>query len=177
MATFRLTPHQRRRLRAQLSTCHDARVFKRTLALLQLDRGVTAAEIGRLLLVSQPTVFNWRRRFLAQPSPKSLHERTGRGRPRLWTEELLQHLSQAMLQRPDRLGYASTDWTVPLLCEHLERTADQRLSDDTVRRQLHRMNYRFKRPRYVLIKDPLREKDVRPPSSSARGGRAEASAM
>ena len=48
--------------------------------------------------------------------------------------------------------------TVPLLLEHLYRRTEVRVSDDTLRRQLHRMRDRFKRPRYVPVPDALLEK-------------------
>lgn len=40
----------------------------------------------------------------------------------------------------------ATEWTVPLLLEHLHWLTQVRISDDTLRRKLHRMRYRFKHP-------------------------------
>lgn len=64
----------------------------------------------------------------------------------------------------DHLGRALT---VPLLIEHMHRVGGLCLSEDTIRRQLHRMGYRYKRPRYVLVPDPLYEKKARNPAASA----------
>jgi transposase len=46
-------------------------------------------------------------------------------------------------------GYQATGWTVPLLRRELEQAGCQ-VGDRTIRRGLHRLGYRWKRPRYVL---------------------------
>lgn len=59
---------------------------------------------------------------------------------------------------PGRFGYHATHWTVSLLRDQLRRNLEQDYSDDTIRRNLHRLGYVWKRPRYVLAPDPQREK-------------------
>ena len=61
-------------------------------------------------------------------------------------------------QSPDQLGYPAVNWTIPLLQEQLGRCTGQWPSEDTLRRQLHRLDYVWKRPRYVLDPDPELEK-------------------
>ena len=56
MTTFRLTPQQRFRLRRQLRTTHDLRIYRRTLALLQLGQGRTVTDVAALLGVSRRSV-------------------------------------------------------------------------------------------------------------------------
>jgi Winged helix-turn helix len=56
------------------------------------------------------------------------------------------------------MGYFAVNWTVPLLQEQLEHGTGERLSDDTIRRELRRMGYAWKRSRYVLDPDPEEEK-------------------
>ena len=46
-------------------------------------------------------------------------------------------------------GYAATDWTVPLLRTELSRRGHV-LSERALRRTLHRLGWRWKRPKYVL---------------------------
>jgi hypothetical protein len=53
------------------------------------------------------------------------------------------------------------NWTVPLLQEHLSRCTDRWLSDDTIRRELDRLGYVWKRFRSVLPPDSRREKKKR----------------
>ena|GEM_PF-7127472 len=57
-------------------------------------------------------------------------------------------------QSPQDLGYAAVEWTVPLLQEHLQRCTDQWFSADTVRRELQRQCYVWKRARYVWTPTP-----------------------
>src|SRR5207248_410655 len=82
----------------------------------------------------------------------------GRGRHSLLDEDD-EHLLAALLGiSPQDLDFPNSSWTVPLLREVFEICTDQRLSDDTLRRTLHRLNYVWKRPRYILEPDPEREK-------------------
>lgn len=168
MKRFHLTPRQRRQLRALLKRSLDARVYKRALALLARDQGLPVQQVAALLGLHRSTVGNWSRQYQRQPHPRTLADRQGRGRHRLLTPPALRVLRQALRSKPDRLGYMATEWTVPLLLEHLQRVAEVRVSDDTLRRQLHRMRYRFKRPRYVLVPDALAEKKTaRAPATSS----------
>jgi len=75
----------------------------------------------------------------------------------VWSEALRLFLTWSLEQPPDALGYPSVVWTVPLLREHLATHMEGRVSDTTLREQLHRLGYVWKRPRYVLQPDPDRE--------------------
>ncbi len=59
MSRFRLTYWQRRRLRRLLKATTQARTFRRTLAVLELDRGRSAAEVAEMLGVTRQSVYNW----------------------------------------------------------------------------------------------------------------------
>jgi hypothetical protein len=78
-----------------------------------------------------------------------------------WDEERLAVLASALEQPPAPWGFTALEWTVPLLQEHLARWDGIAWSDTTVRRQLHRLGYVWKRPRYVLIPDPQRARKMR----------------
>src|SRR5512143_2742357 len=84
-------------------------------------------------------------------------------------DEDREHLLEALLAvSPQDLGYPHVSWTVPLLREVLEIATEQRVSDDTLRRAVHRLDYVWKRPRYDLDPDPEREKKT--PHSPANPG-------
>jgi len=161
-----LTPGQRRQLRRYLKNPPDANFPGRALALLELDQGQTVAQVADLLGVSRQSVYNWVAAYTQDPSPRTLADQYGIGRPSLWTEELQTLLLTSMSQRPTQLGYAGVNWTVPLLQEHLYRLSGQWLSDDTIRRQLDRFGYVWKRYRYVLAPDPEREKKTAYPQAA-----------
>lgn len=158
MSRFKLKHWLRRRLRRELKTASDARLYRRTLALLELDRGRSAADIAEMLGVTRQSVHNWAAAYLRESDLSALADDYRRGRPRLLTEDNEDRLRLLLTCSPQDLGYPATAWTVPLLQQELESDMGQRPSDDTVRRGLHQLGYVWKRPRYVLAPDPEREK-------------------
>jgi transposase len=158
MSRLKLTSWQRQRLRRQLAETRDARLYRRTLAALEFDHGRSAADIARMLGVSRKSIYDWVGAYLEDRDPASLADEAGRGRHRLLDEDQ-EHLLEALLAAsPQDLGYPHTSWTVPLLREALGIATGRRVSEDTLRRALHRLDYAWKRPRYDLDPDPEREK-------------------
>jgi transposase len=178
MGRFKLSRWQRRRLRLQLQAASDARLYRRTLAVLELDRGRSAADIADMLGVTRQSVHNWAAVYARESDPSALGDGRRRGRPRLLTEDTEDLLRLLLTCSPQNLGHPDADWTVPLLRRELGSGDGPRPSDDTVRRGLHRLGYVWKRPRYVLEPDPEREKktadspaDPRPAAAERRPGR------
>lgn len=153
-----LTWWQRRRLEEQLHETTDAHVFRRTLAVLEVDRGGSVAEVAWTLGVTRQSVYNWIDTYSRGHDPESLVDASRAGRPSVWTKHLLSHLSSLMMTKPDRCGYFAVNWTVPLLQEHLRHTTGEHFSDDSIRRALSQLGYVWKRSRYVLRPDPEKEK-------------------
>jgi transposase len=177
MSQMKLKPWQRRRLRQQFKATSDARTFRRTLAVLELDRGRSAADIAIMLGVTRQSVHNWAAAFVREPDPAVLCDEDRSGRPPVLAEQTETLLRWLMDQSPQDLGYPHTDWTVPLFQQELEKALGFRPSDETVRRGLRRLGYVWKRPRYVLDPDPEREKktadsptDPGPAASVRRAG-------
>ena len=167
MSTVQLNSTQRRKLRIQLRRAEGASYYRRLLAILELDRGTSVAAVAAALGVTRQSIYNWVHSFAACPDPTGLQDQYGAGRPSAWTEELRRLLLASLGQRPDALGYAAVNWTVPLLQEHLSCCGGRLLSDDTIRRELDRLGYVWKRYRYVLPPDPEREKKTRDPPAAA----------
>src|SRR5437762_1161964 len=165
MSRLHLTAWQRRRLRRQLKETLDARLLRRTLAVLEFDQGRTAADIARMLGVTPQSVYNWVGAYTQGHDPQALRDQEGPGRPRALDEDD-EHLLGALLAlSPQDLGCPHVSWAVPLLQEFLEVAAGRRVSDDTVRRALHRLDYVWKRPRHDLEPDPQREKKTAHPAA------------
>ncbi len=158
MSRLKLTHWQRRRLHQQLKSASDARAYRRTLAVLELDRGRSAADIAVMLGVTRQSVHNWAAAFARDPDPLTLCDQDRSGRPALLAEQTDGLLPSLMGQSPQDLGYPHSDWTVPLLQQQLEKDLGLRPSDETVRPGLRRLGYAWKRPRYLLDPDPEREK-------------------
>ena len=173
MSRLNLTSWQRRRLRRQLAETRDARLYRRTLAVLEFDHGRSAADIARTLGVTRQSVYDWVEAYTQDHDPASLEDEGGRGRHPLLGEDQ-EHLLEALLAvSPQDLGYPHVSWTVPLLQEVLEVATEQWVSDDTLRRALDRLNYVWKRPRYDLNPDPEREKKTpHPQANSGSAGRS-----
>lgn len=153
-----LTTWQRRRLRRQLKETLDAHVYRRTLAVLEVDRGKPIAQVAETLGVSRQSIYNWVEAYQESHDPTALWDDDRSGRPSLWTDETEAVMKVLLAQSPDELGYYAVNWTVPLLQEQLQDDTGVRFSDDTIRRELRRLGYVWKRGRYELAPDPELEK-------------------
>ncbi len=154
MSKLDLTPYERRKVLQQLHDTTDARLYRRALAILQIDRGKPVSEVAGLLHVSEQSVYNWIDRFREDRPAARLMDQPRSGRPSLWTEERQACLRALLDSTPERCGYFANDWTVPLLREQLLHCTGQDFADDTLRRELHRLGYVWKRGRYLLDPDP-----------------------
>jgi len=81
MSRFKLTYWQRRRLLWQLETTAEARTYRRTLAVLELDRGRSAAEVAEMLGVTRQSVSNGATAFAREHAPGALADDPRSGRP------------------------------------------------------------------------------------------------
>jgi len=169
MTTLKLTTGQRHRLERQLRDTHDARVYRRTLAVLEVAQGQSVASVARCLRVTPRVIYFWVGAYGQDHDPDALRDADRCGRPHLLTQEDRNHLLEFLQHSPQDFNYDSTAWTVELLQEHLHHCTGKHLSNYTLRRELHRLNYVWKRPRYVLDPDPeLRgKKEAHPPADQA----------
>jgi len=158
MDTLVLTAWQRRGLQRQLQQTRDAHVFRRTLAVLEFSRGRPIVAIARTLGVSRQSVYTWVEQYAGPCDPAALYDAPRPGRPSLWADAAQAALLALLAGTPQQLGLAAVNWTVPLLQGQLEQRRGPRFSADTIRRELRRQGYVWKRPRYVLAPDPQREK-------------------
>jgi len=72
MDRWKLTLQQRRQLERQLQATSDARVYKRTLALLEYNRGRSLPEIAASLSVTRQSVYNWISAYRRHQNPSAL---------------------------------------------------------------------------------------------------------
>lgn len=165
MSALHLTVTQRQQLQLCLRAPPSTGFYRRAVAILALDDGQAAGEVAELLGVSRQSIYNWMQAYQQAPGPQALRERSGGGRPSLWTEPVHALLQECLDSHPPEWGYPDMNWTVPLLREHLHAQTGCWLSDDTIRRQLQDWGYVWKRYRYVLPPDPEREKKTRHPAA------------
>lgn len=120
MTDLKLTRWQRLRLQRQLKDTHDARVYQRTLAILEASRGRPIAQIAQVLGMTRQSVYNWIEAYAQAHDPRALLDQTRSGRPSRWTEDSRGSLQTLLKHAPDELGYFAVNWTVPLLQEEVE---------------------------------------------------------
>jgi transposase len=151
MVALRLTTRDRETLGHSARHGTDAREARRALALLDLDAGEAPTRVAERYRVSRSTVYEWvaRWRDAARPRADRLRDAARPGRPPDTRDAAEEVLAELMSSAPTDHGYRHPAWTTPLLLAHLRREGVE-VSDTTVRRALHRLGYRWKRPRFVL---------------------------
>ena len=85
MSRLNLTSRQRRRLRRQLDQADDVRLYRRTLAVLEYDRGRPVTDIADMLGVTRQSVHNWVTAYAHELDPAALADAGWEGRPPLLT--------------------------------------------------------------------------------------------
>jgi transposase len=147
-------------------------VYRRTLAVLEVARGDPVAAVARRLRVAPRAVYHWVATYGRDHTPDALADRDRSGRPRLLTPSDRELLRDLLGRSPQGMGYFAAQWTVPLLREHLTRRTGRPLSDDTLRRELQRLRYTWKRSRYTLDPDPEfgGKKEAHPAANPAAAG-------
>jgi transposase len=143
----------RRRLKPQLGTASTVRLYRRTLALLEIAQGRSVADVSCSLRVSREAIYGWVGRYLEDRDPAALADGPRGGRPSYWTEETEGILRDALMQSPDDLGYLAVSWTVGFLQAHVAGESERPVSEATIRRQFRSLDYVWKRPRHTL-QDP-----------------------
>ena len=151
MVALRLTDRDRVTLGEAARRSADARETRRALALLDLDAGEAPTRVAERYRVSRSTVYAWAARWRVADRPRGerLRDADRSGRPPDARDAVTQALAAVMPTAPTDHGYRHPAWTTPLLVAHLGRQGVA-ASDATVRRALHALGYRWKRPRFVL---------------------------
>lgn len=125
------------------------RVALRAQMVLLSARGYSAPEISTIQGVSDVTVYSWLERFDAE-GPAGLYDRPRPGRPPNIDTEAEQCLLTALERTPEAYGYPATIWTTPLLRDLLRGRHAVAVCADTVRRTLHALGYRWRRPCWAI---------------------------
>lgn len=143
-----LTDQERAALEAAAAAERRVRRWKRYRAVLLRAEGMTVAAAAAALRCSQASVYGWTARWRRAGVAGLREGDHGGGQVKLdRTGEAL--LAERFGSDPQQRGYQTTGWTVPLLRTELAQ-AGYGVSPRTIRRAIHRLGYRWKRPQYVL---------------------------
>ena len=142
------------------------RQWRRYQALLLLGAGEHPTKVAAAVGCSLASIYNWagawnqptdRQGDAAARKLDAVRETPHGGRPRRLDRAAEARVERLLAADPQAHGFAATDWTVPLLRAELAKHGHV-LSERTLRRTLHRLGYRWKRPKYVLGRpDPAYE--------------------
>ena len=155
MAVIVLSSAGRRALEAIVARPRDGRQYRRAQALLWLAAGERPTAVAQRLRVHRDTVYAWATRYRQrgrQRVPARLRDGARPGRPRRLGGRVERVLVAVLETDPQSQGYRAAQWTTPLLRRYVREQQALAVSAVTVRRCLHRLGYRWKRPRYVLAR-------------------------
>jgi len=151
-----LTDEDRAALAAAAAGELRVRRWKRPRAVLLLADGLAPPAVAAALDCAESSVYNWAKAW-REEGLAGLREGAHRGVARRLDGAGEATLAALLEEDPQARGHHATGWTVPLLRTELA-AAGYGLSEHTVRRSLHRLGYRWKRPRFVLGRpDPAYE--------------------
>ena len=141
------TRGDQRRLARALAAAKSARLYRRLAAVLAVAEGHSFDVVARQARVRRTTVHRWVARYLAERDPNELADiaRPGRPRVRALTD---QRLRRVLATDPRARGYHAATWTAPLLAAYCAEHFGCAVSPRTLRRRLHALGFRWKRPRY-----------------------------
>lgn len=146
-----LSAHERRELEQLVGGSRDTKTLKRAQGLLAVADGEPVPAIARRLQVCLKTVYNWVERWTTRDAAAAecLGDQPRSGRPATLCDQVAEHVTKLLETKPRDHGYRQAEWTVPLIRGHLAQARIE-ASDTTIRKQLHKLGYRWKRPRFVL---------------------------
>jgi transposase len=143
-----LTDDQRSALTAAAGSERRVRRWKRSRAILLRGEGLSVPAVARTLGCSQASIYAWTAAW-REHGVAGLAEGAHRGGPVKLGPASEALLSELLASDPQAHGRRATGWTVPLLQGELAARGTV-VGERTVRRALHRLGYRWKRPRYIL---------------------------
>jgi transposase len=150
-----LNGHDLRKLRRALPGVGAPRHLRRLQALLLLAAGRSLRTICLATHLTRQSVYNALHRYRRHHRVEDLADRPRRGRPKA-AKAITDRRIRAVLELdPRSVGFNATTWTVDLLSKHLCQRHGQKICRRTLRRRMHALGLRWKRPRYVYhLKDP-----------------------
>lgn len=131
----------------------DARLVRRAQILLDVHARVSISQIAQRFGRSRQAIYQVVRRYQARralPVVERVRDQARPGRPATKRERTVAIVRDLLAQSPARYRYRSPVWTVPMLRCQVQRRLRCSVHARTIRRALHQLRHRFKRPRLVF---------------------------
>jgi transposase len=151
MISLDLTPLETWKLR-ELSRTAVGRVALRALMVLWRAEGLTTLEIAQRLGVHRDTVSLWLERYVAA-GIDGLHDEHHPGRPPAIPPPVREQLEVLLEGAPDEPERPRSFWTLAHLRTVLQPLASRRFGIATLRRVVHQLDFRWRRPRLWAHKE------------------------
>lgn len=145
---LRLSPMERADLERAAAGARRTRSWRRYRAVLVLADGQAPTTIAAVLGCSPSSVYGWAAAWRGA-GLAGLQGRPHGGGVAPLVDRAGALLENLLITDPQARGHLAASWTVPLLRAEV-RAAGYRVSERTIRRSVHRLGWRWKRPKYVL---------------------------
>lgn len=152
---YQLTEEAVHSLDEAINHAPEPEVRQRAMALKLLHLGHATEEVAEMLAVDVGSIYNWRKRWLAE-GISGLKNRPRSGRPPNAGQAYRDLLAEVIEQDPAELGYGFTFWTAGRLKAHLEKVTGVQLSANRFRALLKGCGYVYRQPTHDLsdLQDP-----------------------
>ena len=124
-------------------------VYRRSAALLAVHEGRAVNEVASVLGVTRQTIYNWLNHCVPNRPELNLDDAPRPGRPSIGNGTLDQLLERVLQKSPEELGHDSAGWSTPLLRAQVLVEKGPAVSEETIRRRVHRLGYHWSGRRYV----------------------------
>ena len=143
---FKLTESELKQVVKAIKSDKRPEVRQRAMGLRLLHEGQTPKEVAAIVVVSQPTVYDWHHRW-QENGLEGLANRPKSGRPRKADARYVELLEEVIERNPQELGYAFTIWTAGRLRYHMEKETGKLLGATQFRALLKENGFVYRRPR------------------------------
>lgn len=143
-----MSAEERAAVQEAARTARQTRQWRRYRAVELVAEGHRPHEVATVLGVAHSSVYNWLAAW-RQAGAAGLAEGPHPGMVRRFDAAGERWLDATLASDPQAQGYQAPGWTVPLL-RRAAALAGYAVSDQTIRRTIRRLGWRWKRPKYVL---------------------------
>ena len=155
---YQLSEAEIKQIERAQRTSPDPRVRQRAAGLRLLHMGKKPQEVAALLNVSRATISNWHAAWRAA-GLNGLSDKPRSGRPPVTTAVHRARVEELLATDPTLLGHGFTCWTVARLIAQLKKETGIRMSINTMRSILDKLDYVCRRPKHDL--KPLQDVTAR----------------